>query len=72
MQIQRSRNLIVHKIFVRGESTKGEAPALLKSVGKSPMISAKPVLYRRLSHDQHSYLASLAMQGKNYITERDS
>lgn len=45
------------------ESTKGEAPALLKSVGKSPLTSAKPVLYLRLSHGQHSSLASLAMQG---------
>lgn len=37
------------------ESTKGEAPALLKSVGNSSLTSAKPVLYLlRLSHGPDS------------------
>lgn len=33
-------------------STTGEVPGLLKSVRKSPLTSAKPVLYLRLSHGQ--------------------
>lgn len=36
------------------ESTKDQDLALLKSVGKSPLTSAEPVLYLTLSHGQHS------------------
>lgn len=46
----------------RTESTRGEVLSLLKSVGKSLLTSAEPVLYLRLSHRQRSWLASLATQ----------